>query len=132
LEQRGGEDQREVNHAGDPEMLIGAAVEDPDGFRLLFQHAAREPGFRQQIDAFQASVAAAAYRQLVEIIGDASWARWAAHLAPMVTVEAIIAWLDVSQPDRARAADRIRQVLVGVILAAGGSGTGMNSGMNAR
>jgi AcrR family transcriptional regulator len=102
------------------DALIGAAVEDPDGFRLLFQHAAREPEFRQQMDAFRASMVAVAYRQLAEIIPDASWARWAAHLTPMVTAEAIIAWLEVGQPDRDQAADRIRQVLGGVILAAGG------------
>jgi AcrR family transcriptional regulator len=112
------------------DALIGAAVEDPDGFRLLFQHAAREPEFRQQMDRFQASMTAVAHRQLAQIILDASWARWAAHLAPMVTVEAIIAWLDVGQPDREQAADHIRQVLGGVILAAGGMGTGMDSGMN--
>lgn len=100
------------------DALIAAAVEDPDGFRLLFRHAAREPEFRQQMDAFRASMAAVAYRQLVEMISDAAWAHWAAQLAPLVTVEAIIAWLEVGQPDRAQVADRIRQVLAGVILAA--------------
>ncbi len=100
------------------DALIGAAVEDPAGFRLLFQHAAREPEFRQQMDAFRASMAAVAYRQLAQIIPDPAWARWAAHLAPVVTVEAITAWLEVGQPDRDQAADRIRQVLSGVILAA--------------
>jgi AcrR family transcriptional regulator len=100
------------------DALIGAAVEDPNGFRLLFQHAARESEFRQQMDEFRASMTAVAYRQLVEMIRDASWARWAAQLAPVVTVEAIIAWLDAGQPDRDQAADRIRQVLAGVILAA--------------
>jgi AcrR family transcriptional regulator len=100
------------------DALLAAAVEDPDGFRLLFQHAAREPEFRQQMDAFRESMTAVAYRQLAEMIPDPSWARWAAQLAPMVTVEAITAWLDVGQPDREAAADRIRQVLAGVILAA--------------
>jgi AcrR family transcriptional regulator len=102
------------------DALIAAAVEDPDGFRLLFQHAAREPEFRQQMDAFRASMVAVAYRQLAQIIPDESWARWAAELTPMVTVEAIIAWLDAGQPDRVQAADRIRRVIAGVLLAAGG------------
>jgi AcrR family transcriptional regulator len=100
------------------DTLIGAAEEDPDGFRLLFQHAAREPEFRQQMDAFRAGMVAVAHRQLVEIIANPSWARWAAQLAPAVTVEAITAWLDVGRPDRDQTADRIRQVLAGVILAA--------------
>lgn len=100
------------------DALIAAAVEDPAGFRLLFQHAAREPEFRWQMDEFRASMVAVAYRQLAEMIPDPSWARWAAHLAPMVTIEAITAWLDVGQPNTEEVADRIRQVLAGVILAA--------------
>ena len=100
------------------DALIGAAVEDPDGFRLLFQHAAREPEFRQQMDVFREHMTTVAYRQLVEQILDPSWARWAAHLTPMVVVEAITAWLDAGQPDREEVADRIRQVIAGVILAA--------------
>jgi AcrR family transcriptional regulator len=102
------------------DALIGAAVEDPDAFRLLFQHAAREPEFRQQIDAFRASMAAVAHRQLARTIPDVPWASWAAQLTPVVTVEAIIAWLNAGLPDRDQAADRIRQVVAGVILAAGG------------
>src|SRR5262249_25045130 len=106
------------------DALVAAAVADPDGFRLLFQHAAREPEFRQQMDAFRRNMVAVAYRQLAQMIPDPSWARWAAHLAPMLTVEAIMAWLDVGLTDREQAADRIRQVLGGVILAAGGVDSG--------
>jgi AcrR family transcriptional regulator len=100
------------------DALLAAAAEDPAGFRLLFRHAAREPEFRQQMDAFQASMVGVAYHQLAEMIPDPSWARWAARLAPIVTVEAVLSWLDVGQPDREEAADRIRQALAGVILAA--------------
>jgi AcrR family transcriptional regulator len=100
------------------DALIGAAALDPDGFRLLFQHAAREPEFRQQIDAFREQMTAVAYRQLAGQISNPSWARWAAVLTPTVVVEAITAWLDAGQPDRAEAADRIRQIIVGVVQAA--------------
>jgi len=41
-----------------------------------------------------------------------------AQLAPMVAIEAVIAWLDAGQPDPDQAADRIRQALTGVISAA--------------
>lgn len=101
------------------EALIGAAVADPDGFRLLFQHAARESAFRQQMDLFREQMTTVAYQQLAEQIPDPSWARWAAHLTPMVVVEAITAWLDVDQPNRAEVADRIRQLLAGIMRAAG-------------
>jgi hypothetical protein len=70
------------------------------------------------MDAFRASMVAVAYRQLVTIIPDTTWAQWAAHLAPMAAVEAIIAWLDAGQPDPGQVAERIREVLAGVIRAA--------------
>lgn len=100
------------------DALIGAAVEDPDGFRLLFQHAAREPEFRQQMDVFRERMTAVAYHQLAAQIPDPSWARWAAQLTPLVAVEAITAWLAVGQPNREEVADRIRQIIAGVMLAA--------------
>jgi AcrR family transcriptional regulator len=100
------------------DALIDAAVADPDGFRLLFQHAAREPDFRRQIDAFRESMTTVAHQQLAEQISNPSWARWAAHLTPMVVVEAITAWLDAGQPDREQAADRIRQIITGIVQAA--------------
>jgi hypothetical protein len=48
-------------------------------------------------------------------------ARWASQLAPVVAIEAIIAWLDAGQPDPARAAARVRQSIMGVIGAAANS-----------
>jgi AcrR family transcriptional regulator len=98
--------------------LIETAIEDPDGFRLLFQHAAREPDFRQQMDVFREQMTTVAYQQLVGQIPDRSWAKWAAQLMPMVVIEAITAWLDVGQPNREEVADRVRQIIGGVILAA--------------
>ncbi len=97
------------------DALLGAAAEDPDGFRLLFHHAAREPEFRQEMDRFRRGMVATAHRQLARVIGDRAWAQWAAQLAPVVAVEAVMAWLDAGQPDPDRAADRIRQALAGVI-----------------
>jgi AcrR family transcriptional regulator len=100
------------------DALLGAAAEDPDGFRLLFRHAAREPEFRRQMDRFQRGMVAVARRELARVIPDRTWAAWAAQLAPVVAVEAVIAWLDAGQPGPDQAADRIRQALAGVITAA--------------
>jgi AcrR family transcriptional regulator len=100
------------------DALLGAAAEDPDGFRLLFHHAAREPEFRQRMDRFHRGMVATARRELARVIPDRVWAQWAAQLAPVVAVEAVMAWLDAGQPDPDQAADRIRQVLAGVISAA--------------
>ena len=101
--------------------LLEAAAADPDGFRLLFRHAAREPEFRAEMDRFRARNVAAAHWQLAELIPDPRWARWAAQLAPSLAVEAVMAWLDAGQPDRAQAAERVGQVLDGLIQAARGA-----------
>jgi AcrR family transcriptional regulator len=98
--------------------LLAAAVESPAGFRLLFQHALREPEFKERIEKFRADITAAAYLQISAIVPDEGLARWAAQLAPAVAIEAIIAWLDAGQPDPARAAARVRQAVMGVIGAA--------------
>jgi AcrR family transcriptional regulator len=100
------------------DALLGAAATDPDGFRLLFHHAAREPEFRQQMDRFHRGMVATARRELARVISDRAWAQWAAQLAPVVAIEAVMAWLDAGQPDPDQAADRIRQTLTGVISAA--------------
>jgi AcrR family transcriptional regulator len=100
------------------DALLLAAAEDPDGFRLLFHHAAREPEFRPQMDRFQRGMVTTARRELAKLIPDRAWAQWAAQLAPVVAIEAVMAWLDAGQPDPDQAADRIRQALAGVISAA--------------
>jgi AcrR family transcriptional regulator len=100
------------------DALLQAAEDDPDGFRLLFQHAAREPEFRVEVDQLREAAADLAHRQLAGLIPEPAWAQWASQLAPTIAVDAVIAWLDAGQPDRDRAADRIRQVLASLVEAA--------------
>jgi AcrR family transcriptional regulator len=104
--------------AASVDALLAVAAEDPDGFRLLFHHAAREPEFRQQMDRFRNDMVAVAYRELATEIPDRAWAEWAAQLAPVVAIEAVMAWLEAGQPDPEQAPDRVRQALAGVITAA--------------
>ena len=98
--------------------LLETAVESPAGFRLLFQHALREPEFKERIEKFRADITAAAYLQISALVPDEALARWAAQLAPVVAIEAITAWLDTGQPEPALAAGRVWQVIMGVIGAA--------------
>jgi AcrR family transcriptional regulator len=104
------------------DSLLKAAGEDPAGFRLLFQYAAREPEFREQMDQFRAAMTDTAYRQIGQVVADQKWARWAAQLAPTVAIEAVTAWLDAGQPDPRLAAVRVRRVVTGVIDAAASPG----------
>jgi AcrR family transcriptional regulator len=98
--------------------LLAAAVESPAGFRLLFQHASREAEFKARVDAFRADITAAARLQISAVVPDERLALWASQLAPVVAIEAIIAWLDAGQPEPDRAAARVRQAVMGVIGAA--------------
>lgn len=100
------------------DALLDAAAADPDGFRLLFHHAAREPEFRAEVDGLRAGSVEIAGRYFAEVIPDPAWAKWATLLAPTVAVDAVIAWLDAGLPDRDRAADRILQVLGAITDAA--------------
>ncbi|MGH3735473.1 MAG: TetR/AcrR family transcriptional regulator [Micromonosporaceae bacterium] len=100
--------------------LLKAAIAEPDGFRLLFAHAAREPEFKAQAERFRSEITEIALLQVSAVIGDRQWARWAAQLAPSAAIEAILAWLDAGQPDPDLAAARVRQVIEGVITAGTG------------
>jgi AcrR family transcriptional regulator len=98
--------------------LLAAAVESPAGFKLLFQHALREPGFKERIEKFRSDVAEAAYLQIAPLVPNPALARWAANAAPAAAIEATIAWLDAGQPEPDHAADRIRRIAVAVVEAA--------------
>lgn len=97
--------------------LIRAAAADPDAFRLLYRHAAREPQFREVIDTLVEGSTDIARRHLAGVADD-RWRSWAARLLPSVTIDAVIAWLDAGQPDPDEAAIRIRRVVDAVIQSA--------------
>lgn len=98
--------------------LIRAAGEDPDAFRLLFRHAAREPEFSDWTDAFTAAATDVARRNLATVIPAGPWMDWAAIVIPVITVEAIIGWLNIGQPDAERVAERIGRVISGIFQGA--------------
>lgn len=98
--------------------LLRAAAADPDGFRLLFRYAAREPDFRDLIDSITAASREVAHHNLARVIPAGPWLDWAANLIPAFTLDAVIAWLDAGRPDPGQAADRISQAVHGVIAAA--------------
>jgi AcrR family transcriptional regulator len=99
------------------DALLAAAAEDPAAFRLLFHQAAREPAFKEEMERLRAEAFALTHRQLARVIPDRHWASWAAQLVPVVAIEAVTAWLDVGQPDREEAAERIRRAIYAVIRA---------------
>lgn len=104
--------------------LVDAAAADPDGFRLLFRYAAREPEFRHLADAAALVSVRTARKQLAVSLAEGPWLEWAARLTPVVATEAVIAWLDAGQPEPQRASERISNALRGVVDAAGRADAG--------
>lgn len=100
------------------EAFIQVAAAEPDGFRLLFKHAAREPEFSAQTDEMRGHMAAATHERIADRIGDDRWARWAAACIPGVLAETVLAWLDAGQPGPDTVTERIRMAITGVIAAA--------------
>jgi AcrR family transcriptional regulator len=115
LAQRVGSD--EFDDRAIPNLLLAAAA-DPDAFRLLFRHAAREPEFRDLIDRVTTGSVDIARKNLRADIAEGPWLQWAAQLVPALTIEAVISWLDAGQPDPDQAANRIGQAIHGVVRAA--------------
>src|SRR6266496_1646003 len=63
------------------------------------------------IPALLRAATAIARRDLAKWIPEGPWLDWAARLIPTLTLEAVLAWLDVGQPDPDQAADRIGQLV---------------------
>jgi AcrR family transcriptional regulator len=96
--------------------LLATAREDPDGFVLLWRHAAREPQFADYAAAQRAQAVAVA-RSLRGPEGDEVWERWAAEAIVSWLVESVLAWLEVGDPARdeeflTRVADGLRAMRV--------------------
>jgi AcrR family transcriptional regulator len=79
-------------------MLI-VAREHPDGVRLLWRHASREPAFATYSDELRAR-ALTVSRTLLEPYVDATMHEWAAQTSVGYWIEAVLAWLDAGDPDR--------------------------------
>lgn len=100
------------------EGLVRAAAADPDGFRLLFDHAMRESEFAERMLAFRRTMTETAHRYLADVIADPAWAQWAAQMTSSTAIGAVMAWLDAGQPDPDLVADRIRTTVEGIVHAA--------------
>jgi AcrR family transcriptional regulator len=81
--------------------LLRLGREQPDGFKLVFQQAAREPEFAAYADRFTAEAIRTGERRLAEEeIHDPAALRWAARVSFRLSIEAVIAWLEVGDPSR--------------------------------
>jgi AcrR family transcriptional regulator len=80
--------------------LLTVAREHPDGFVLLWRHAAREPQFAEYARV-QRALAVSATRQLLALDrGDTAFDSWTAETVVGWLVESVLTWLEVGDPER--------------------------------
>lgn len=80
--------------------FLAVAREDPDGFRLLWQHASREPTFAPYAHQLRERAVVATRRMLATLVPDPTLAVWAAETVVGFLVEATLNWLTFGDPDR--------------------------------
>jgi AcrR family transcriptional regulator len=85
--------------AGATQALLAVAREWPDGFRLLWRHAVREPQFADYAHDLR-DIAVNAARGVVAQLVDASVAEWAAQTLFDHLVDAVLNWLDYGAESR--------------------------------
>lgn len=104
--------QRDLRGVG-ARTILKVAREDPDGFVLLWRHAAREPQFAEYAHD-QREVAVTAVRELMSLdSGDETIDHWCAEAAFGWLIESALTWLEYGEPSRdeefvARATDALR------------------------
>jgi AcrR family transcriptional regulator len=79
--------------AGTVEALLGVGREWPDGFRLLWRHAAREPQFHDYALVLR-NISVTAAREVVNRLVEKPYAEWAAQTVFDHLVDAVLNWLD--------------------------------------
>ena len=82
--------------------LLAVAREDPDGFVLLWRHAAREPQFADYAHRFRAQAVLLAKTQLgrAGVPGDRRRRSWQAEVLMAFLVDAVVHWLEEGTPKR--------------------------------
>jgi AcrR family transcriptional regulator len=86
-------DREGLRAGGTTRALLTVGRETPDGFRLLWRHAAREPQFADYASQFRA-VAVGAARTVVAPFLPGEFAEWAAQTLFDHLVDAVLNWLD--------------------------------------
>ena len=81
-------------------MMLTVARQNPDGFRLLMVHAAREPQFVVHHDEWEARARSVAAAMIGDRLGDPALKAWAMSTIVTSLVASILAWLDCGSAAR--------------------------------
>jgi AcrR family transcriptional regulator len=101
--------------------LLTVAREDPDGFVLLWRHAAREPAFAGYAAEHREDAKAAAMLYVGGMFGDPRVEHWAAGVLVSTLVEGVLAWLEEGDPSGDEAMAARLTSAVGAMLRAWGA-----------
>jgi AcrR family transcriptional regulator len=82
---------------GTTRALLGVARELPDGFRLLWRHAAREPQFAAYAAELRDTAVSAA-REVVSPFLSPAFKEWASQTLFDHLVDAVLNWIDHGEP----------------------------------
>lgn len=93
--------------------LLTVAREDPDGFRLLMVHAAREPAFAGYAASYRRKAAQVADDLMGDDVADQAMRAWAARTSVAYVVAAVLEWLDTGDP--AHDADFVERATDGLV-----------------
>jgi AcrR family transcriptional regulator len=85
-------------HGFTSRVLLTVARENPDGFRLLMVHAAREPQFAAQAEAYAERARGVADVLIADMIPDPGVKAWAGQVIVEYLVSGVLAWLDLGDP----------------------------------
>ena len=95
------------------QALLTVAREQPDGYRLLFQYAPREPKFAAFYEEVRSVQVALADQLLGERLPDPGMRRWATRTVIGYLNDSVLAWLEVGDPSRD--ADFVAQATDGLV-----------------
>jgi len=80
--------------------MLRVARDNPDGFRLLVVHAAREPQFAGLAEAYAERSLQVADSLIGAMIPDPSVKAWAGQVIVDYLVSGVLAWLELGDPER--------------------------------
>ncbi|QGG95956.1 TetR/AcrR family transcriptional regulator [Actinomarinicola tropica] len=79
---------------------LTVARENPDGYRLLWEHAVREPRFADYAEDFRERSVRSTERLFQDRIADPAKFRWAARQTLSQIVTSVLLWLDEGTPEQ--------------------------------
>lgn len=80
--------------------FLTVARENPDGFRLLWRHAAREAAFAQYAHELREQTVKGVRLMLSKVLGGHPSIEWASETVVSFIVESTLNWLEWGDPDR--------------------------------